>query len=49
MEAEKNLDEESRELLQSYADGINDFIANTRFPDGLASKLLPPEFLLLGH
>eukprot|EP00347_Sterkiella_histriomuscorum_P007762 403347656 len=48
-EAEKNLDEESRELLQSYADGINDFIANTRFPDGQASKLLPPEFLLLGH
>ena len=34
LEVEKNLDDESLELLQSYADGVNDFIANTKFPDG---------------
>lgn len=34
IEAEKNLDDDSRELLQSYADGVNDFITNTKFPDG---------------
>lgn len=33
-ESEKNLDKESREILQAYADGFNDFLANIDFPDG---------------
>ncbi len=32
--AEKNLDDESRKILQAYADGINDFISNIDLTNG---------------
>lgn len=47
--AEKNLDQESKEILQAYADGFNDFLANINFPNGQSAKLLPPEFYALQH
>ncbi|MFA7268089.1 MAG: penicillin acylase family protein [Sterolibacterium sp.] len=37
-----NLDEETRNLFEAYADGVNAFLAAN-------DKPLPPEFLLLGH
>lgn len=38
----KNLDDTTRNALQSYADGVNAFLAQNMAP-------LPPEFLILGY
>lgn len=42
----KTLPEENKQVLQAYADGVNDFIKNVKLSEGSAS-LLPPEFYLL--
>ena len=39
---------EEQEMLQNYADGINDFVANIQMDNDGSAKLFPPEFYVLG-
>ena len=43
------LDDEAREVLQAYTDGINDFIQGiSLFGTDSSAALLPPEFYIFG-
>mmetsp|Transcript_48572 Transcript_48572/g.35749 ORF Transcript_48572/g.35749 Transcript_48572/m.35749 type:complete len:107 (-) Transcript_48572:85-405(-) len=45
----KNLSEKDKIFMQSYTDGVNDFIGGMHlFGKERTSKALPPEFLVLG-
>ena len=44
----ENLSPEIKDLLQGYADGVNDFVSGLGFSKESTAKLLPPEFTLLG-
>lgn len=49
IEAYKNMDNEDKVLLQSYCDGINDFVDGISLTKANSTaKLLPPEFLAVG-
>jgi acyl-homoserine lactone acylase PvdQ len=40
---------EEKDILQSYADGVNDFISNVKLTgEGATARLLPLEFYALG-
>ncbi|CDW85943.1 penicillin amidase family protein [Stylonychia lemnae] len=43
-----NLSPESSLIFQAYADGVNDYLSNVKFPNGQTGKMLPPEYILLG-
>lgn len=44
----KTMNEEDKDALQAYADGVNDFIQNVGISgEGKSASLLPPEFYLL--
>jgi acyl-homoserine lactone acylase PvdQ len=41
---------EEKDILQSYADGVNDFISNVKLTgEGATARLLPLEFYALGY
>ena len=43
------LDSQSREVLQAYADGVNDYVQGVSlFSSSKTARLLPPEFLVFG-
>ena len=45
-----SIDTKTLEILNAYADGVNDFIAGVGLlKEGGSAHLLPPEFYLLGH
>ena len=45
-----NMDQVSLEVLQSYADGVNDYLDNIALmKSDYVAKLLPPEFYILNH
>ena len=49
IESIKNMDKESLEMIQAYADGVNDFTANLGFGKSDSTGIfLPPEFIALG-
>lgn len=43
-----NLNQEEKDILQSYADGVNDFIESVSLSGESSAKLLPPEFYIFG-
>ena len=44
-----NMSQEEKDILQSYADGVNDFVSNIKLTgEGSTARLLPPEFYVLG-
>lgn len=49
-EAFANMDKHSKDILQAYADGVNDFVTGINLlGDSSTAKLLPPEFYAIGH
>lgn len=49
IESVKNADKESLEILEAYAAGVNDFVANLGFGKADSTGVfLPPEFIALG-
>lgn len=48
-EAYNNMSPEEQEILQSYSDGINDFVEGISLTKATSTaKLLPPEFYAVG-
>lgn len=49
LETFESLDTDDKELLQSYSNGVNDFLSNVKlFSEGASAHLLPPEFYAVG-
>jgi penicillin amidase len=49
IESVQKMDQLSKENLQAYANGVNDYVSHLSFTgEGSSGRLLPPEFLALG-